>query len=85
MSNIVANPECNNARNYTQYCFIIISQGALEIDGELLCFVGTLIYFFWLCITSGIPSPVCHQPNTGRAEWNTDGTGIYTYKVIALL
>ena len=51
------------------------SQGALEIEGELLCSVGTLACKCWLCITSGITSPVCHQPNTGRAEWNTDGTG----------
>ena len=55
---------------------MFISQGALEIEGELLCFVGTLACERWLHITSGITSPVCHQPNTGRAKWNIAGTGI---------
>jgi len=52
------------------------SQGTLEIEGELPCFVGAVTDKYWLHITSGITSPVCHQPNTGRAEWNTDGIGI---------
>ena len=65
---------CNRALFYNY-----ISQGALEIEGELLCFVGALTDKYWLHITSGITSPVCHQPNTGKAEWNTDGTDIYSY------
>ena len=54
----------------------LYSQGTQEIEVELLCFVGTLAHKHWLHITSGIASPVCHQPNTERAEWNTDGTGV---------
>ena len=57
---------------------IVTSQRALEVEGELLCFVGALTCKRWLHITSGITPPVCHQPNTGRAEWNTAGTGIDT-------